>query len=79
MKLAAVVGVTDSYRGEIVKAFVVTRESANGYVTQEEIIKFCKERLASYKVPRLVEFRNELPLSQAGKLLRRSLKEEDKK
>ena len=79
VKLAAVVGVTDSYRGEIVKAFVVTRESANGYVTQEEIIKFCKERLASYKVPRLVEFRNELPLSQAGKLLRRSLKEEDKK
>lgn len=74
VKLAAVVGTADSYRGETVKAFVVTRENANGTVTQDEIIKFCKERLASYKVPRLVEFRDELPLSQAGKLLRRELR-----
>lgn len=75
VKLVAVVGVEDSYRGEAVKACVVLKESHNGRVTEEEIIKFCKERLAAYKVPRLVEFRNELPVSGAGKVLRRVLRE----
>ncbi|MEX0802641.1 MAG: long-chain fatty acid--CoA ligase [Candidatus Binatia bacterium] len=77
VKLAAVVGVADSYRGEIVKAFVVLRESMNGHPTEHDIVSFCKEKLAAYKVPRLVEFRKELPVSGAGKILRRELRAED--
>ncbi len=75
VKMVAVVGVEDSYRGEVVKAFVVPKENYYGRVTEEEIIKFCKERLAAYKVPRVVEFRDELPVSGAGKVLRRVLRE----
>ncbi len=74
VKLVAVVGVEDDYRGEVVKAFVVPKEGSNGRVTHEEILRFCKERLAAYKVPRIVEFRDELPVSGAGKVLRRVLK-----
>lgn len=76
VKLVAVVGVKDSYRGEAVKAVVVPKEGYGGGVAEEEIIKFCKERLAAYKVPRIVEFRGELPVSGAGKVLRRMLKGE---
>jgi long-chain acyl-CoA synthetase len=75
VKLAAVVGVADDYRGEIVKAFVVPRESADDQLTQEEIIAFCRSRLAAYKVPRAIEFRSDLPVSGAGKVLRRVLRE----
>lgn len=75
VKMVAVVGVEDSYRGETVKAFIVPKENCDGRVTQEEVIKFCKERLAAYKVPRVVEFRKELPVSEAGKVLRRVLRE----
>ncbi len=74
---AAVVGVPHEYRGETVKAFVVLKEGETA--TEQEIIDFCAERLAKYKVPKLVEFRTELPKSMIGKVLRRVLLEEEKK
>ena len=74
---AAVVGVPDAKRGETVKAFVVLKEGQSA--TVEEIRDFCKERLAPYKVPSLVEFRSELPKTQIGKVLRRVLMEEEKR
>jgi long-chain acyl-CoA synthetase len=72
VRLVAVVGVPDDYRGEAVKAFVVPRDGAR--VSVDELIGFCRERLTSYKAPRIVEFRAELPLTDTGKLLRRSLR-----
>ncbi len=74
---AVVAGVPDPKRGETVKAYIVLKEGEGA--TVEEIIAFCKERLAPYKVPKLVEFRSELPKSQVGKFLRRVLVEEEKK
>jgi long-chain acyl-CoA synthetase len=74
---AAVVGVPDPYRGETVKAYIVLKPEYKGKVTEQEIIQFCKERLAAYKVPKLVEFRDELPKSAIGKILRRVLREEE--
>ncbi|MBO8180538.1 MAG: long-chain fatty acid--CoA ligase [Archaeoglobus sp.] len=76
---AAVVGVPDPYRGETVKAYIVLKPEYRGKVTEQEIIQFCKERLAAYKVPKLVEFRDELPKSAVGKILRRVLREEEVK
>jgi long-chain acyl-CoA synthetase len=70
----AVAGVPDSYRGEIVKAFVVLRSGEQA--TADEIREFAKARLAAYKVPRSVEFRDELPKTMIGKILRRALVEE---
>ncbi len=70
---AAAVGLPDSYRGETVKAFVVTKEGET--LTEEEVIAFCKEKLAPYKVPKMVEFMDELPKSNVGKVLRRKLRE----
>ncbi|HET7479164.1 MAG TPA: hypothetical protein VFJ72_06575, partial [Rubrobacteraceae bacterium] len=64
------------YRGESVKAFVVKR--AGAAVTEEEIKAFCAERLAPYKTPKEVEFRDELPKSTVGKLLRRVLADEER-
>ncbi|WP_324716153.1 long-chain fatty acid--CoA ligase [Carboxydochorda subterranea] len=71
---AAVVGVTDPYRGETVKAYVVLKEGHA--VTAAELEAFCRERLAAYKVPRLFDFRDELPKTLVGKVLRRALREE---
>ncbi len=69
---AAVIGVPDQYRGETVKAFVVLKPGVA--TTAEEIIAFCRERMAGYKVPRMVVFRDSLPKSGVGKYLRRELR-----
>ena len=71
----AVAGVPDTYRGEIVKAFVVLRSGEQA--TADELREFCKARLAAYKVPRSVEFRDDLPKTLIGKVLRRALVEEE--
>jgi long-chain acyl-CoA synthetase len=73
---AVAIGIPDEYRGETVKAFVVGRSGAT--ITEEEILAFCKERLAPYKAPRTVEFRDDLPKSAVGKLLRRVLVDEER-
>lgn len=76
IKEAAVVGVPDPYRGETVKAFIVLKDGAS--VTEKELDEFCRKHLAAYKVPRLYEFREELPKTMVGKVLRRKLVEEEK-
>jgi long-chain acyl-CoA synthetase len=70
---AAVIGVPDERRGETVKAFIVLKEGES--VTEDEIITFCRERMAAYRVPRIIEFRDELPKSMVGKVLRRELRD----
>ncbi len=72
---ASVVGVADPYRGETVKAYVVLRQGASA--GEEDLMGWCKERLAPYKVPKLFDFRGELPKTMAGKVLRRKLLEEE--
>lgn len=74
---AAVAGIMDPYRGETLKAYVVLKEGEE--LTGEEVIQFCKDNLAAYKVPKLVEFRAELPKTMVGKVLRRVLREEEEK
>lgn len=69
---AAVVGVPDPYRGETVKAYVSLRPGRTA--TADELIAFCKERMAAYKYPRQVEFLDEIPKTVTGKLLRRELR-----
>ena len=77
VELAAVVGVADRYRGETVKAVLVLRKEFRGRPeseVQEELRRHCRSKLAAYKVPRLLEVRDSLPVSAAGKVLRRELK-----
>jgi long-chain acyl-CoA synthetase len=71
---AAVVGIPDDYWGESVKALVVLKPGRQA--TEEEIIALCKKNLASYKKPKSVEFRSQLPKSPTGKLLKRIIREE---
>ncbi len=78
VKETAVVGVPDPYRGETVKAFVALKEGMEGSVTPEEIISFCKSRMAAYKYPRQVEIVSEIPKTLTGKFLRRTLREKEK-
>jgi len=77
VKDAIVVGINHPIKGEIVKSFVVLKEGMSA--TAEEIIEYCKQNLAPYKVPSEVEFRTELPRTVVGKALRRVLKEEEEK
>jgi len=74
---ACSIGVPDAYRGETVKAFVVPRADVD--LTAEDVIDFCRRKLAAYKAPKIVEFRQELPKSAVGKILRRALREEGQK
>ena len=73
---AAVVGVPHETRGEVVKAFVVLKEGAS--LTEEELRQWCKQEMRAYMVPKYVEFRDELPKTMVGKILRRQLLEEEK-
>jgi long-chain acyl-CoA synthetase len=75
VKETAVVGVPDPYRGETVKAFVAIKEGMENRVNPEEIMAFCKERMAAYKYPRQVEIVSEIPKTLTGKFLRRTLRE----
>jgi long-chain acyl-CoA synthetase len=74
VKLAAVIGIPDTYHGEVVKACIALRPDAR--VTAEEVIAYCRESLTEYKVPRVVEIRETLPMSAVGKILYRVLREE---
>jgi long-chain acyl-CoA synthetase len=74
---ACTIGVPDPYRGETVKSFVVLKPGET--LTEEEIIQFCKGKLAAYKVPKKVEFIDALPKSAIGKILRREVKNMEKK
>jgi long-chain acyl-CoA synthetase len=69
----AVVGVPDDYRGETVKAFVSIKPGES--VTADELIAYCRERIAAYKYPRQIEFVDELPKTASGKVLRRELRD----
>ena len=75
---ACVVGVPDPRVGERIKAIVVLKEDAKG-VGAAELIRWCRERLAPYKVPHYIEFRDMLPKSKVGKLLRREIREEERR
>ncbi|MGE7781255.1 long-chain-fatty-acid--CoA ligase [Peribacillus sp. NPDC097264] len=71
---AVVIGVPDAYRGESVKAVLVLK--SNQETSEQEIIDYCRKNLSAYKVPQLVEFRDALPKTNVGKILRRALREE---
>ncbi|MBW1705765.1 MAG: AMP-binding protein, partial [Deltaproteobacteria bacterium] len=75
---ACVVGIPDPKVGERIKAIVVLKEDARG-VGGAELITWCRERLASYKVPSYIEFRDMLPKSKVGKLLRREIRDEERR
>jgi long-chain acyl-CoA synthetase len=75
---ACVVGVPDQKVGERIKAIVVLKEDARG-VGGTDLIRFCSDRLASYKVPSYIEFRDMLPKSKVGKLLRREVRDEERR
>lgn len=76
VKEVVVAGVPDQYRGETAKAYIVLHDDIEG--TEQEFILFCRSKMAAFKVPRLVEFRKELPRSIVGKVLRRQLVDEEK-
>ena len=69
----AAVGIPDDKSGEVVKIFVVKKDKS---LKEKELIAFCRENLTGYKVPKAVEFRDELPKTNVGKILRRALREE---
>jgi long-chain acyl-CoA synthetase len=79
VRQAAVIGVPDEYRSETVKAFVALKTGYEGNVTPDELIAFCKERLANYKYPRQLEILPEIPQTATGKFLRRALREQGNK
>jgi long-chain acyl-CoA synthetase len=72
---AVSVGIADKYRGETVKAYIVLKPGQKA--TEGEIINFCKEKLAAYKVPKTIEFRDSIPKSAIGKVLRKVLRAEE--
>jgi acyl-CoA synthetase (AMP-forming)/AMP-acid ligase II len=77
VKEAAVIGVADAYRGESPKAFIVLKDEYRGKIKEQDILDWSRDSMAAYKRPKFVEFRNELPKSAAGKVLRRVLVQEE--
>jgi len=75
---AGVIGISDPYRGESPKAFIVLKSDYKEKIKEEEMAEWFKENISAYKRPRFIEFRDELPKSGAGKILRRILAEEEK-
>jgi acyl-CoA synthetase (AMP-forming)/AMP-acid ligase II len=73
----SVIGISDPYRGENPKAFIILKPEYVGKVTEAEILSWCKDNMAAYKRPRLVEFRTDLPRTAAGKVLKRVLVEQE--
>lgn len=71
---AVVVGIPDAYRGETVKAVVVLKDGES--LEEAELVSYCRNNMAAYKVPRVIEFRKELPKTNVGKILRRAIREE---
>jgi long-chain acyl-CoA synthetase len=76
IKAAGVVGVPDPKVGQIIKSYVVLQPEARGKISEEDIVEYCKQNMAHYKVPKIVEFRGELPKTDVGKVSRRELREE---
>lgn len=74
----AVVGIPDAYRGETVKAYVALKDGMENEIVPEDLISFCKSRMAAYKYPRQVEFVPEIPKTLTGKFLRRALRDKGK-
>lgn len=72
---ACTIGIPHEYRGETVKAFVVVKEGET--LSEEEVSTYCKEKLAAYKVPKLIEFIAELPKTAVGKIMRRELRDRE--
>ncbi|MCU0598631.1 MAG: long-chain fatty acid--CoA ligase [Desulfobacterales bacterium] len=70
---ACTIGIPDSYRGETVKAFIVVKQGE--HLTEGEVMDYCKKNLAAYKIPKQIEFVNDLPKSTVGKILRRALRD----
>jgi long-chain acyl-CoA synthetase len=79
IKEAAVIGIPDDYRGETVKAYVTLNDSVAEPPSSDELIEFCKLRMAAYKYPRQIEVVVELPKTLSGKILRRELRDKLKK
>jgi long-chain acyl-CoA synthetase len=72
---AVAVGIPHDYRGETVKVFIVLKPGEEA--TEQEIIDYCKQKMTAYKVPKLVEFRDAVPKSAVGKILRKALRDEE--
>ncbi len=72
-----IISAPDPKRGETVKACIVLTPEADGQTTEQDIIAWCKEQMAAYKVPTIVQFVDELPKSPTGKLMWRALQEEE--
>ncbi len=79
IKEVAVIGVPDPYRGENIKAVIVLKPEYENKVREEEIVAWCKGKMAAYKYPRIVEFVKELPKTASGKVLKRVLREKEVK
>ena len=73
--LAAVTGVADEVKGELAKAYVVRKPDTT--VTAEELVAHCRRHLAAYKIPRAVQFVDDVPITASGKIMRRLLKDYD--
>jgi fatty-acyl-CoA synthase len=73
---ACIISTRDAYRGESVKAIVVLRAAAKGSTSEQDIIDWCKDNMAAYKYPRVVQFVDALPKSGSGKVMWRAMQEE---